>query len=216
MSLWDQDEPKSTSLFIYHPLHIHSCLYTPASAFTHVTHLPNTSCDFSYCISYYAVYHVVLVFSSTLSFTVQIAFGPIGHNHSITISQCEIFTELIVLASEDVLYLTKIPTREPMLDLTSLSWLIHPLPTIRLLKYHRKEHVVEHPTLFILRTANVIQRWAAFLHLNLLLTTLGLSVERLEWYQFPEGAGLLCSSIRRLWSFGRCPVDPDAWRLCFL
>ena len=49
-----------------------------------------------------------------------------------------------------------------------------------------------------------------------LLTPLGLGVERLELYQFPDGAGLqvLCGSIHRLSSFGRCPVGPDAWRLC--
>jgi hypothetical protein len=80
-----------------------------------------------------------------------------------------------------------------MLDLTSLSWLIHPLPTIRLLKNYRKKHIVEHPRLFILRTAKMIQRWTGFLHVNLLLTMLGLGVERLEWYQFPEGADLLYS-----------------------
>lgn len=75
------------------------------------------------------------------------------------------------------------------------SDLAYSLSTIRRLKNHRKEHIVEHPRLFTLRTANVVQRWTGFLHLNLLLTTLGLGVERLEWYQFPElrGDGFFCS-----------------------
>ena len=38
--------------------------------------------------------------------------------------------------------------------------------------------------------ANVIQRQCGFLYPT--LTTLGLQVERLEWYQFTEGPGFLC------------------------